>query len=433
MRTLSLPLLLLAAAPAAAQDAPLAIRNAVVETMAAPGRLEKATVVIRGGKIAAVGKDVAIPEDARVIDAQGGTLMPGIIDPHFEVSIAAPTADSGPRTMVVRGRVVQLPGGAAPTRAAFTRIADNFYPYDRGFRPLPRAGLTDLNMVTTGTGQSAGVRLLPAEPERMLDRPNGPAFASVTNSSDSLDAVRTRLAAAERGRTGGGAAPAGGGGRPGGGGFGAGGFGGAADPVSTQLWQDVHDGKVPLICSVANAATVVHLMKAVEPYKDVNLVLFAPGDAAHEAIDSLKGRKVRVILRPGFDLVPNTRDRFSAARALHENGVEFGFTLTARPPRATATPGLPDLDPADQSPDSGVANQEFPLFPVAMLVKSGLPRQAALEGLTRRPAAMLGLEASHGSIEPGKVANLALYSGDPLDPASRLRLTLTDGRTAYED
>jgi hypothetical protein len=428
MRYLPLPLLLVAAAPAAAQEPPVVIRNAVVETMAAAGRLEGATVVLRGGKVAAVGKDIPVPEDARVIDAQGGTLMPGLIDPHFEVAVAAATADGGgARTVVVRGRVLQLPAGMAPARAAFTRVADNFYPHDRGFRPLPRAGLTDLNLVTAGTGQAAGVRLLTGDPERMLDRPDGPAFAAVTNSTDSLDTVRTRLAAAARGRSGAGG--------PGGGGRGGFGAGAGADTAGAQLWQDVHDGKLPLICNVANAAAVVHLMKAVEPYKSVKLVLFASGDSLYEAIDALKGRNVRVILRPGFDLVPNSRDRFSAARLLHEAGVEFGFSLTARPPTPAAAGlgALPVLDPEAPTPDTGPASQDFPLFPVAMLVKSGLPRQAALEALTRRPAAMLGLEATHGSVEPGKVANLVLYTGDPLDPASRLRLTITDGRTTYED
>ena len=77
------------------------------------------------------------------------------------------------------------------------------------------------------------------------------------------------------------------------------------------------------------------------------------------------------------------------------------------------------------------ADQDFPLFPVAMLVKTGLPRTAALEALTKRPAAILGLDKTHGTIEPGKAADLLLFSGDPLDPASRLRFTIIDGRTVY--
>ena len=63
--------------------------------------------------------------------------------------------------------------------------------------------------------------------------------------------------------------------------------------------------------------------------------------------------------------------------------------------------------------------------------KAGLPRQAALEALTKRPAMMLGIDAAYGTIEPGKVADLALFTGDPLDPASKLRLTLIDGRTTH--
>jgi imidazolonepropionase-like amidohydrolase len=66
-----------------------------------------------------------------------------------------------------------------------------------------------------------------------------------------------------------------------------------------------------------------------------------------------------------------------------------------------------------------------------MLVKTGLPRQAALEALTKKPAALLGLDKTHGAIEPGKGADLLLFTGDPLDPTSRLRLTLIDGRTAH--
>src|SRR5262245_58251267 len=86
---------------ARADEPPLAIRNAAVETLAAAGRVGGATVLVRDGKIAAVGKDVAVPDDATVIDAAGGTVMPGVIDPYFEVTVAAATADAGPRTAVV--------------------------------------------------------------------------------------------------------------------------------------------------------------------------------------------------------------------------------------------------------------------------------------------------------------------------------------------
>src|SRR5689334_21691277 len=365
-------LLMMAAAPAAAQEPAVAVRNAAIETLAAAGRLERATVVIRGGKVEAVGKDVMIPEDATVIDARGGTLLPGIIDPHFEVAVAASSAEGGTRTIVLRGRVLQLP--AAPTRgAAFTRVADNFYPYDHGFRPLPRAGLTRLNLVTAGTGQAAIVRVTPADPEHMLAVPDGAAFASVTNQSDSLDQVRTRLEAAGRGRSGG-SAP------PGGAGRGPGGF---APAVGAQLWRDVHDGKVPLVASAANGAAVVQLLHALEPYKNVKLVLYAAGDALAEAIDALKGRNVRVILRPGLDLYPNTRDRFNAARMLHEAGIEFAFSLTAKPPAAEAGGRLAAILGDTESSAPGPVEQDFPLFPVAVAVKTGLPRAAALEALSK--------------------------------------------------
>jgi imidazolonepropionase-like amidohydrolase len=78
-------------------------------------------------------------------------------------------------------------------------------------------------------------------------------------------------------------------------------------------------------------------------------------------------------------------------------------------------------------------SQDAPLFPVAYMIRSGLPRQTALEAVTIRPATMLGLEKSVGSIEVGKSANLLVFDGDPLDPGSMLREVLIEGEKTYEN
>jgi hypothetical protein len=405
--TLLFPAMALAAEPES-----FAIRNATIETLGPAGRLEHATVVIRDGKITAVGKDVAIPDESALVDAAGGTVMPGVIDPYFEVTVAAATVDSGPRTVVVRGRPVQLPGAGQTRGAAFTRVADNFYPYDAGYKSLPRLGLTRLNFVTSGIGQAALVRVTPAEPERMLDRADGLAFVSVTNSSESLDQVRQRLEAANRAKSSGGSRPA-----------------NAPPAPGAVLWSDVLDGKTALVAAAANSAAVSHVLKAVEPYKNVKLVLFMGGDAVAETIDALKGRNVKVILRPGLDLAPNTRDRFNPARMLHDANIEFAFSLSAKPPSVAANAAAAAI--TGDSEAALTIEADCPLFPVAILVKTGLPRAAALEALAKQPASIVGLGSSHGTIEPGKAADLLLFSGDPLDPASRLKRTIIDGRTAY--
>ena len=56
-----------------------AVRDAKVYTLAGPP-LENATVVIRDGKIAAVGRSVEVPGDAEVIDAKGLEIYPGMFD-----------------------------------------------------------------------------------------------------------------------------------------------------------------------------------------------------------------------------------------------------------------------------------------------------------------------------------------------------------------
>src|SRR3954453_2704127 len=69
-----------AASPAPAQNA-VAIKGGKVVTMAGDP-IEGGVVLIRDGKITAVGKDVPIPTEYRVIDAAGKVVMPGLVDVH---------------------------------------------------------------------------------------------------------------------------------------------------------------------------------------------------------------------------------------------------------------------------------------------------------------------------------------------------------------
>ena len=65
----------------------------VVDGTGAPARA--ATVVIRGAKIETVTPDAAVPAGARVIDAAGQTLLPGLFDLHTHLSASAVTGLAG--------------------------------------------------------------------------------------------------------------------------------------------------------------------------------------------------------------------------------------------------------------------------------------------------------------------------------------------------
>src|SRR5688572_6701155 len=79
-------MMMLALLPAALQAQDVAIRNATLLTIT-NGTIENGTVVVRNGKITAVGKDVAIPAGIKVIDGTGKFVMPGIIDAHSHMAI----------------------------------------------------------------------------------------------------------------------------------------------------------------------------------------------------------------------------------------------------------------------------------------------------------------------------------------------------------
>ena len=71
----------------------VAIRNATILTVT-EGTIERGTILVQDGKIAAVGADVEVPDDVYVIEAQGLYVMPGMIDTHSHVAISGGTNES---------------------------------------------------------------------------------------------------------------------------------------------------------------------------------------------------------------------------------------------------------------------------------------------------------------------------------------------------
>ncbi|HVJ83174.1 MAG TPA: amidohydrolase family protein [Planctomycetia bacterium] len=417
-------------AGARAQDPAVAYRRATIETVGKAGRLENATLVVRGDKIVAVGVNAEVPDDAKVIDAAGKTILPGFIEPYRV--FGAPAQGTGQGFTIIGGNIVPIGGGGDDGGGSFTKVADTLNPYDRDYRLPLRSGITILNHAPPGYGQTAVLGLTPDKPDAMLKQADGLLTVVVTNSPAALDRLRQGLegaakirnpaptgAASPMGTSASSSGSGGSGGTPPSGGQAPMGSGTpmTTTPPATQsplqkLWLDVYDGKQPILTFVQNPTAVAHVVKLADKYKGVKWALAGAPATYVEAIDKLKGRGFRALVRPGVDRMPFTRDRFNAPRMLHEAGLEVCFTQIGTPPAET-----PDM----------------PLFNAAMAIKGGLPRQVALEALTIRPATLLGMEKTLGSLEEGKAATFVVFEGDPFAPNSRLRQAVVDGRTVHEN
>jgi imidazolonepropionase-like amidohydrolase len=132
-------------------NAPIAIRS--VRVIDGTGHLlEKATVVVRGSRIAAVGstRDVRIPRGARIIDGRGLTLLPGLIDCHVHLClggepdvVAAVERDSPATTLLKSARYAKqtIEAGITAVRDVGSRDHSIFalkQAIENGLLPGPR-------------------------------------------------------------------------------------------------------------------------------------------------------------------------------------------------------------------------------------------------------------------------------------------------------
>lgn len=104
-------------------------------------------------------------------------------------------------------------------------------------------------------------------------------------------------------------------------------------------------------------------------------------------------------------------------------------TRRVRLARECLDAGLPLVLQADEDAPYG---RRSLWFQAATAVSQGVPREVAFEAITQNPAKLLGVDDRVGAVAAGRDANFALWTGDPLDPASWVSEVYLEGRVVYE-
>ncbi len=84
----------------------------------------------------------------------------------------------------------------------------------------------------------------------------------------------------------------------------------------------------------------------------------------------------------------------------------------------------------DSVGSSGVTQEQLPMQ-VAMSIRLGLPYDVGIRAITINPARFIGIDHRVGSLEVGKDADIGIWSDDPIDPRSHVRMTVINGRIEY--
>lgn len=390
-----------------------AITNARIVTVSgAP--IERGTVVVRNGLIAAVGANLQPPSDATVLDAGGATVYPGFIDSASNLGVPAPQAGPGGGGPGGGGG-----GGQAAAAAAAAAAGTSNSNYPAGLRPdvmvseLIRAGdaqfetnrnagfTTALSMGRTGifTGQSAVINLAGDSVSAMIVKdpfahhisfstipgtyPGSllgtfSALRQMFNDAKRLQDMQKAYAADPRGMQ-----------RPG-------------SDRSLEALFPLINRQMPVVFA---ANRELEINRALDLMKEYNLIgIIAGGQEAWKLTDRLKSQNVPVLLSLNFprrtaaaspDADPESLDtlRFRAETPkgpgrLAQAGVKFAFSSGG----ATSM--------ADFFANAGKA------------VENGLSRDAAIRAMTLGAAEIFGVSDRLGSIETGKIANLVVVKGD---------------------
>lgn len=373
----------LAAVSAAAQADTYAIINGVIHTQGDAGVIREGTVLIRDGRIAGVGRDITIPEDAEVIDAAGKVVTPGLMDPASAlglVEVGAVDASVDTSTKSDRFTAAHSVADAINPRSTLipiqriegvTRAISVPGPsWDGGNIISGRSAAISLGSVDDFiVKEHAGMHVSFGETgAKLAGGTRGTAMLALREAlQDAKDYAGNRRAfeAADR-------------------------YDYALSRLDLDALQPVIRGEMPFVASVNRASDIEAMLRLAGDF-GLDLVI-SGGAEAWMVADQLAAADVPVILNTLQNLPSSFESIGSSlqnAAALHAAGVKIAFTAGSHNARNIT-----------QYAGNAVAN--------------GLSWTAALAAITTNPAEIFGI-GNFGRLEPGYDADVVVWDGDPLE------------------
>jgi imidazolonepropionase-like amidohydrolase len=386
--------------PGAPQKQPVALTNVTIHPVSGP-TIEKGTLVFDGGKIAAIGLDAAIPENAEKIDLAGKHVYPGLFEPLndiglVEINSIRATIDAqeiGQLNPNVRAVVAINPDSEIiPTTRSNGILLSLAAPY--GGLMSGRSGVIQHDGWTwEDMTLKADVALHIQWPQTLGGgrRGRGSAEESTSRAEQGIEQLRQALADARA-------------------------YAAArkADPnfpkdARWEALQDVLAGELPVIVSADDLRQIMAAVAFAEREK-LKLII-AGGYDAPQCLLLLKKHDIPVIVGGTYRLPRRRGDAYDSAYSLpaelHKAGIRFCISARGRF-GANQVRNLP--------------------YHAAAAVGFGLPADEALKAITLYPAQILGVADRVGSLEKGKDATLFVADGNPLDTPTQVTAAWIRGR-----
>ncbi len=386
------------AAAAWAQTGAIAFTGARIVPIAGP-EIASGTVVIQNGKISAVGASIATPAGARVIDAKGKVIMPGLVDTHSHIG----GVDGGDSTAAIHPDV---------------RVLDSINVRDARLQKAQAGGITVANVMPgsglLNSGQTLYLKLRDGKTidELIVPGPDGKPsggmkFANGTNPRGAGPRPGTRAKAAALVRE---------------------------QFIKAQEYRDkirtaagdasklpARDLRMEGLIEVLEGRRVAHfhthrhddILTALRLAKEFQFKIVlqhvSDGWAVPNEIAAAKAPCSLIVIDSPGGKIEAKDNNYSTAGILDRAGVLVGFHT-----------------------DDGVTDSRWFLRSAALAVRGGLAREKALYAMTMAGAIMLDMQSRVGSLEPGKDADLVILSGDPLSVYSHVLETWVDGVKVFD-
>jgi len=375
-------------AAAQAQDV-IAIKAGKIITVS--GReIMNGVVIVRGGKIVAIGANIPIPDGAKVLESP--VVMPGMVEAATSRGMDSPNEN-----------VAVVP---------FVNTSDGIDPVNVTFDDALRDGITTLHILpgnATVVG-GTGIIVKPTGPtvENMLIRKPSAMKLSLAPSGgrsrmtqveelrrafDDFEVYRQQLTErrAEQKKAG----------QP----------EEEIDPRQ-QAMQDLVDGRLTAFLYCPTDSDVVRAIDLIDARK-LKTVLVLGADC-YKTAPLIARKKLSVVLDPQLITWETVEDKDKEVRHViptyfHNAGVRYALEV--------------------QNTTFGA---RYLWYQAAIAVSYGVPRAEALRSITLTPAELIGVGDRVGSLEVGKDANILLLTGDPLDAKSWVDTVLIEGKIAYE-